>query len=152
MKYIIIIYLLFLILPIIEIYLNLNETDFPEYHEKRVKYNICIIFLSLIPFYLLLFSLCGPCCLCLYTISLVIILIAGIYYEISSFYLYFAYDGSKRIKSRAIKIMMWISVINFLNFILGIFWNCNSSHSSASATDSEDKESDFIEMKEEQTI
>ena len=149
MKYIIIIYLLFLILPIIEIYLNLNETDFPEYHEKRVKFNICIIFLSLIPFYLLLFALCGPCCLCLYIISLVIISIAGVYYEISSFYLYFAYDGNKRIKSRAIKIMMWIS---FINFILGIFSNYNSSHSSASSTDSEDKDSDFIEMKEEQTI
>ena len=149
MKYIIIIYLLFLILPIIEIYLNLNETDFPEYHEKRVKFNICIIFLSLIPFYLLLFALCGPCCLCFYIISLVIISIAGVYYEISSFYLYFAYDGNKRIKSRAIKIMMWIS---FINFILGIFSNYNSSHSSASSTDSEDKDSDFIEMKEEQTI
>ena len=96
-----------------------------------------------------LFALCGPACVCLLIILIVILLISSLYYEISSFYLYFAYDGSKRIKSRAIKIMMWISVINF---ILGIFSNCNSSHSSASATDSEDKESDFIEMKEEQTI
>ena len=121
MKYIIIIYLLFLILPIIEIYLNLNETDFPEYHEKRVKFNICIIFLSLIPFYLLLFALCGPCCLCLYIISLVIISIAGIYYEISSFYLYFAYDGGNRIKNPVIRIFLWIA---FLTFLIELFSTC----------------------------
>ena len=149
MKCLKIIYFLFQMLPIIEICLNYNETDFLEYHEKRIKFNVCNLLILFIQILLPLFAICGPVCVCLLIILIVILFISGFYYGISSFYLYFAYDGSKRIKSRAIKIMMWISIINF---ILGIFSNCNSSHSSASATDSEDKESDFIEMKEEQTI
>ena len=149
MKCLKIIYFLFQILPIIEICLNYNETDFLEYHEKRIKFNVCNLLILFIQILLPLFDICGPACICLLIILIVILFTSGFYYAISSFYLYFAYDGSKRIKSRAIKIMMWISVINF---ILGIFSNCNSSHSSASSTDSEDKDSDFIEMKEEQTI
>ena len=38
------IYLIFLVLPIIELKFNYNETDFPEYHEKRIKFDICCIF------------------------------------------------------------------------------------------------------------
>ena len=66
------IYLIFLVLPIIELKFNYNETDFPEYHEKRINFDICCIFLSLVPFLLIISILCGPFCFCLYIIFLII--------------------------------------------------------------------------------
>ena len=115
------IYLIFLVLPIIELKFNYNETDFPEYHEKRINFDICCIFLSLVPFLLIISILCGPFCFCLYIIFLIIFSFAAIYYAFSTFYLYFAYDGSKRIKNRAIRILFWIS---FINFLINLFTSC----------------------------
>ena len=146
MKCPIIIFLLFLILPIVEIYLNYNETDFPEYHEKRIKFNVCSLFTSLIPIVIIISALCGPCCVCITIILTIIASIAGFYYAISSFYLYFAYDGSKRIKSPAIRIVMWIS---FVNFIINLCSNCSNSRQSASSTDFGNKDSNLVEMEEQ---
>ena len=146
MKCPIIIFLLFLILPIVEIYLNYNETDFPEYHQKRIKFNVCSLFTSLIPILVILFTLCGPCCACIFLILTTIISIAGLYYAISSFYIYFAYDGSTKIKSPAIRIVMWIS---FVNFIINICSNCSNSRQSDSSTDLGNKDSNLVEMDEQ---
>ena len=99
-------YILFLIISIVDLYLNYNEKDFPEYHEKRVKYNICSLFFVLFPILILISAICCPNYLCLNYIFFIIFAIVGIYYEVSSFYLYFIYDGSKKIKSSAIQILM----------------------------------------------
>ena len=107
-------YLIYLILPIIELILNYNATYFPEFHEARIKFDICAIFVILIPFMLIISILCGPFCLCIYSISLIIFSLAALYYAIVSFYLYFAYNGGERIKSTPIRILLWISFINFL--------------------------------------
>ena len=146
MKFPIIIFLLFLILPIVEIYLNYNETDFPEYHEKRIKFNVCSLFVSLIPILIIASTICGPCGVCIFIILSAIISITGIYYAISSFYLYFAYDGSKRIKSPAIRIVMWIS---FVNFIINVSSNCCNQRQFSSSTDDDNKDSNLVEMEEQ---
>ena len=125
----VIIYLFFLILPIIELYSNYNVKDFPEFHDKRIKFDICSIFASLFPILFIMSLLCGPCCLCIYIVLLFTASIAAIYYTIVSFYLYFAYNGGNRIKSRTIRILLWMSLINFLiNFIS----NCCCSNPTSS--------------------
>ena len=136
-------YILFLIISIVDLYLNYNEKDFPEYHEKRVKYNICNIFISLVTILFLISAFCHPCCLCLNFMLLIIIVIAAFYYEISSFYLYFNYDGSKKIKSFAIRFLMWIS---FINFSISLFLGCSGSRSS---TISDNRDSNNIELEEQ---
>ena len=146
MKCLKIIYFLFQMLPIIEICLNYNETDFLEYHEKRIKFNVCNLLILFIQILLPLFAICGPVCICLLIILIVILFISGFYYAISSFYLYFAYDGSNKIKNPAIKIVLWI---NFITFILSICSNCFRSNFSTSSTDSDNKDDNFIEMEEE---
>ena len=136
-------YILFLIISIVDLYLNYNEKDFPEYHEKRVKYNLCNLFISLISILLLISAFCHPCCLCLNFMLLIIIVIAALYYEMISFYLYFTYDGSKKIKSFAIRFLMWIS---FINFSISLFLGCSGSRSS---TISDNRDSNNIELEEQ---
>ena len=123
--YYIAIYLLYLMLPIIELYLNYNAKDFPGYHERRIKFDICSIFCALLPFSLIISKLCDgscfACCLCIYAFSVIAVAFAALYYALVTFYLYFAYDGGKIIKSRGIRIMFWIS---FINFIINLCSNC----------------------------
>ena len=71
-------------------------------------------------------ALCGPGCVCLYLVLLIILSFSGLYYLIISFYLYFAYDGSNKIKNPVIRIFLWIT---FVTFIIGIFSSCFSSKS-----------------------
>ena len=146
MKCLKIIYFLSLIIPIIDLCLNYNETDFLEYHEKRIKFNVCILLISFIQILLPLFVKCGPCCICLLFILIVILAISGFYYEISSFYLYFAYDGSNKIKSPAIKILLWI---DFINYISSLCSNCLDPNYSTSSTYSDYKDDNSIEMEDE---
>ena len=126
-----VLYLLFLIFPIIELYCNYNVKDFPEFHDKRIKFDICSFFASLFPLLLIISFLCGPCCLCIYIILLIVVSISGLYYTIISFYLYFAYDGANRIKSRSIRILLWIS---FINFLINLFSNCCCSNETSSSS------------------
>ena len=112
---------IYIIISIIDLYINYNDQYFPEYHDKRVKFNIICLLLYLTPFLIIISALCGPCCLCLYYLFLIIISFAGFYYAISSFYLYFAYDGSNRIKNPVIRIFLWIA---FLTFLLELFSTC----------------------------
>ena len=119
-------YFLYIIISIIDLYINYNEQYFPEYHEKRVKYNIICLFIYLAPIFLVISALFGSCCLFLCSLFLIIIYISGFYYLIISFYLYFAYDGSNKIKNPIIRIFLWIT---FLTFLLGIFSGCSSSNS-----------------------
>ena len=124
-----------LMLPIIELYLNYNAKDFPGYHERRIKFDVCSIFCALVPFSLIISaSLCGrscfACCYCIYSFSVIAVLFAGSYYFFVTFYLYFAYDGGKIIKSRGIRIMFWISFISFIiNFIINLCFNCSCNPS-----------------------
>ena len=120
------IYFLYIIISIIDLYINYNEQYFPEYHEKRVKFDIICLLIYLAPILVLISVLFGPCCLCLYTLFLIIISFFGFYYLIISFYLYFAYDGSNKIKNPVIRIFLWIT---FLTFLIGIFSSCFRSNS-----------------------
>ena len=120
------IYFLYTIVPIIDLYINYNEQYFPEYHEKRVKFDIICLLIYLAPIFLIISALFGPCCLCLYSLFLIILYISGFYYLFISFYLYFAYDGSNKIKNPVIRIFLWIT---FLNFLIGIFLGCLGSNS-----------------------
>ena len=119
-------YFLYIIISIIDLYINYNEQYFPEYHEKRVKYDIICLFIYLAPIFLIISALFGSCCLFLCSLFLIIIYISGFYYLIISFYLYFAYDGSNKIKNPVIRIFLWIT---FLTFIIGIFSGCFGSNS-----------------------
>ena len=132
-------YLLTLI-QIVDLYINYNAKDFPEYHEKRVKFNICSLIITLMPLLILIFIFCGPCGVCFCITFLIVIGFAGVYYEISSFYLYFAYDGSNKIKNPVIRIFMWISLFIFLANL------CSNGRRYPSSTK---KESDNIEMEEQ---
>ena len=115
------IHYLYIIISIIDLYINYNEQYFPEYHEKRVKYNIICLLTYLAPVLLIISTLLGPCCLCLYFLFLIILYLSGFYYLIISFYLYFAYDGSNKIKNPVIRIFLWIT---FLTFLLELFSTC----------------------------
>ncbi len=111
-----------MLIAIIDLYVNYNETYFPEYHEKRVKFNIICLFIYFNPFFLIIFAIFCGCCLCIYIIVLIILAIASFYYLISSFYLYFAYDGANRIKNPVIRIFLWITFLSFvINIISCIF-------------------------------
>ena len=128
------------VIQIVDLYINYNAKDFPEYHEKRVKFNICSLLIILMPLLLLIFIFCGPCGVYFCLIFSIVISFAGIYYEISSFYLYFAYDGSNKIKSPVIRIFMWISLFIFFANLFSNGRICSSSTK---------KESDNIEMEEQ---
>ena len=132
-------YILFLIISIVDLYLNYKEKDFPEYHEKRIKYNICNLFLVLLSILIPK----SPRYLCLNIIFFIIIEIFGIYYVVSSFYLYIAYDGIKKIKSSAIQILMWIS---FISFLISLLSGCSRSNSSDISAD---HDSNNIELEEQ---
>ena len=138
------VYCLFLIISIVDLYINYNEKYFPEYHEKRVKFNVCGLLANIMTIFLIIASRCGPGCVCLVIIIFLIIIFAGVYYAISSFYLYFAYDGSTKIKKPIIRIFLWIS---FLSFIINLCSSCFNSRSSSTNLNNEN--SDNIELKEE---
>ena len=112
-------YVLYMLISIIDLYINYNEQYFPEYHEKRVKFNIICLLIFLAPLFVIISALCGPDCVCLYLVLLIILSFSGLYYLIISFYLYFAYDGSNKIKNPVIRIFLWIT---FVTFIIGIFF------------------------------
>ncbi len=134
------------IIALVDLYLNYNEKYFPEYHEKRVKFGICFLLICLMPILFIISALCGPCVVCINFIFLIIVGSAGFYYTVTSFYIYFAYDGSNKIKSPAIRIFMWIS---FLTFIINIISSCLSSNKSSNE---DKKESNDIELEEEQKV
>ena len=134
-------FIIMLVITFADLYCNFNEKDFPEYHEKRIKFNIIFLFLNLVPILLLIFASCNGGCLCILVIFIYTLIFAGAYYQISSFYLYFAYDGRNKIKSKMVRIMMWISLVAYIvNFIS----NCFNSSSS-----SDNKKSKDIELEEE---
>ena len=130
---------LYIIISIIDLYINYNEQYFPEYHEKRVKFNIICLLIYLAPIFMIISALCGPCCIFLYLLFLIISSFFGFYYLIISFYLYFAYDGSNKIKNPVIRIFLWIT---FVTFLIGIFSSCFF-------TKSENKDSNDNELEEQ---
>ena len=133
------IYFLYIIISIIDLYINYNEQYFPEYHEKRVKFNIICLLIYLAPIFAIISALWGPCCVFLYLLFLIILSFFGFYYLIISFYLYFAYDGSNKIKNPVIRIFLWIT---FVTFLIGIFSSCFF-------TKSENKDSNDNELEEQ---
>ena len=139
-----VIYLILLIMPVVELVLNYNAKDFPKYHLVRIKFDICCIFLSAIPLLFIIVLLCCPFCLCFYFIFIIFSSLAAFYYAIYSFYLYFAYNGGKRIKSIPIRILLWIS---FINFLINLFSSCHQARSSSSSSQ-EEKNSNDIELDE----
>ena len=128
-----------MLISIIDLYINYNEQYFPEYHEKRVKFNIICLLIFLAPLFVIISALCGPGCVCLYLVLLIILSFSGLYYLIISFYLYFAYDGSNKIKNPVIRIFLWIT---FVTFLIGIFSSCFF-------TKSENKDSNDNELEEQ---
>ena len=133
-----------IVINFVDLYYNFNEKDFPEYHEKRIKFNIICLLLLLAPLLLFKFARYGICHLCILIIFIITIGFAGVYYQISSFYLYFAYDGRNKIKNKMIKIMMWISFVAFLvNFISSCF---------ISSSNSDNKKSKDVELEEEENV
>ena len=139
----IILYFIFLTITIADLYLNYNANDFPEYHEKRVKSNICALILNILSITIIFSTFCGPACVCLNCLLVFILSFVGLYYSIYSFYLYFAYDGSIKIKNKAIRILLWIS------FVSSIINLCSSCRNSRSGSDSSSSDSDQIEMEEQ---
>ena len=142
-------FLIPLIISLVDLYLNYNEKYFPEYHEKRVKFNICFLLMCFMPILLIVSTFLGPCVICLNFIFLVIVGLSGFYYTVSSFYLYFAYDGSNKIKSVPIRILMWIS---FVSFIINITTSCFNSSQSSKKDKKDKKESNEVELEEEQKV
>ena len=140
---IIIPYFILLLITIADLYLNYNAKDFPEYHEMRVKCNICSLLFSLLSITILLSVFCGPVCICLNCMLVILFSLVGFYYLIYSFYLYFAYDGSNKIKNQAIRILLWIS---FVNFIINL---CSSCCNTRSGSESPSSDSNQIEMEEQ---
>ena len=134
------------IIALVDLYLNYNEQYLPEYHEKRVKFGICFLLMCLMPILFIISALCGPCALCINFMFFIIVGLGGFYYTVTSFYIYFAYDGSNKIKSPAIRIFMWIS---FVTFIINITSGCLSSNTSSNE---DKKESNVIELEEEQKV
>ena len=115
---------LYIIISIIDLYINYNETYFPEFHEKRVKFNAICLFIYLAPIFILIFALCSICCIFALTLFLVILSILGFYYAISSFFLYFAYDGYLKIKNPLIHIFLWISFLSYLLNLIILLLSC----------------------------
>ena len=132
--------LLSIIISIIDLYINYNEQYFPEYHDKRVKFNIICLLLYLAPILLIISALCGPVCLCLFAVFLIILAVSGFYYLIVSFYLYFVYDGSNRIKNPVIRIFLWIS---FLTYFTGLFSICFCPNSNKKESNDNELEQDY---------
>ena len=128
------------IIVLVDLYLNYNEQYLPEYHEKRVKFGICFLLMCLMPILFIISALCGPSVFCINFIFFIIVGLAGFYYTVTSFYIYFAYDGSNKIKSPAIRIFMWIS---FVTFIIKITSGCLSSGTSSNK---DKKESNDIDL------
>ena len=134
-------YFIFLFITIFDLYINYNEKDLPEYHEKRVKFNICGLFIYSLAILYLIPALCGPYFKCLIGTLILIIAFCGFYYAITSFYVYFSYDGGNKIKNPYIRTMLWISFISFIiSFVSGC---CNSQ------TSSDKKDSEGIELEAE---
>ena len=127
-------YFISLFITIFDLYINYNEKDLPEYHEKRVKFNIyCLLTSALAILYLISF-LSGPYFKVLIGILILIISCGGFYYAITSFYVYFSYDGGNKIKSPYIRVMLWIS---FISFIISFFSGCCKSQASSDNNDSD---------------
>ena len=112
------------IISIIDLYINYNETYFPEFHEKRVAFNAICLFTHLMLFFILLAALGGSLCLLSYILFLIILSFLGLYYAISSFILYFAYDGYLKIKNPLIHIFLWISFLSYLANLIIIVLSC----------------------------
>ena len=134
---------IFLTITIADLYLNYNAKDFPEYHEKRVKSDVCSLLLTILSITIIFSTFCGPVCVCLNCLLVFILSFVGLYHSIYSFYLYFAYDGSIKIKSQAIRILLWIS---FVSFIINLCSNCRNKRSDS---DSSSSDSNQIEMEEQ---
>ena len=134
---------IFLTITIADLYLNYNAKDFPEYHEKRVKSDVCSLLLTILSITIIFSTFCGPVCVCLNCLLVFILSFVGLYYSIYSFYLYFAYDGSIKIKNKAIHILLWISLVS------SIINLCSSCRNSRSGSDSSSSDSDQIEMEEQ---
>ena len=117
-------YWIYIIISIIDLYINYNEKYFPEFHEKRVQFNAICLFVYLTPIFILICALGGSCCLLAYFLFLIIISLLGFYYAISSFFLYFAYDGYLKIKNPLIHIFLWISFLSYLLNLIILLLSC----------------------------
>ena len=115
-------FVLGIIIEIIDLYLNYNGKDFPEFHEARVKFNEYAL-LSPLLFLLLLISVsCGPCCTSICIICYLFILLSGFYYLFFSFYLYFFYDGMNKINNILIHFFLWLNFIPYMISIITIIF------------------------------
>ena len=114
-------FILGIIISIIDLYINYNAKDFPEFHEARVKFNEYSLLSPLLFILMIITILCGICCVLICFICCIIISIYCFYYAIISFYLYFSYDGWNRINNPLIHIFLWIS---FLSYVINLFTIC----------------------------
>ena len=129
-------FFLFLI-TIIDLYLNYNNNEFPEYHKTRVYSDILSLLSVLFPLFLIITICCMGCLLffqwftnntaqkCTFILTIIFFLlvivfaISSVYFQIKSIYIYFKYDGTTKIKNGIIKLLMWIT---FINIIIKLFF------------------------------
>ncbi len=133
-------FLLFII-TLFDIYFNYNIYEFPQYHTARIYSGVFTLSSILVPFLLVLFiCLMGcllfcqiinnnhmrSCTICFTIISSILVVnltLGSLIFQIYSIYIYLIKEGSIKIKTRIIKILMTLSLISI--FIKLFFAICN---------------------------
>ena len=160
-------FILFLI-TILDLYLNYDNNEFPEYHKARIYSDIFSLLTIFLPLLLVVLICCMGCLIyfklfnndiaqnCTYFITIIFILsiiifaIISIFYQMHSIYIYLQYNGSKKITSMIIKLLMWIS---FINIIIKLFFVICDFISSLKNKQKQNEEKIFeLENKEEDRI
>ena len=133
-------FLLFII-TLFDIYFNYNIYEFPQYHTARIYSGVFTLSSIFVPFLLVLFiCLMGcllfcqiinnnhmrSCTICFTIISSILVVnltLGSLIFQIYSIYIYLIKEGSIKIKTRIIKILMTLSLISI--FIKLFFAICN---------------------------
>ena len=153
-------FLLFII-TIIDLYLNYYNNEFPDYHKARIFSDIFSLLSIFIPIFLICFICCMGCFLyfhflnnnivqtCTFPITFICLLLVIIFSflsfisQIYSIYIYFAFDGSSKIKHTFIKILMWLTIINIC---VKIFFSICDFISSLKKNNKKENEEEMSEL------
>ena len=148
-------FLLFII-ALLDIYFNYNVYEFPQYHRVRIYSGIFTLSSIFIPFLLIIFIClmgcllfcqlvnnnhmrsCTVCFTIISSICVVNLSLGSLILQVFSIYLYFVSDGSLKIKSRMIKILMVLCLLSI--FIKIFFAVCNLVSSLKNSSKSESSE------------
>ena len=164
-------FLLFII-ALLDIYYNYNVYEFPQYHRVRIYSGSFALSSIFIPFLLVIFiCLMGcllycqlvnnnhmrSCTICFTIISSICVLnlsFGSLIFQVFSIYLYFVSNGSIKIKSKMIKILMILCLLSIFIKIFFAICNLVSSLKNSSKSDSSENNEDLTgtELQEQSEV